>query len=58
MSKKQATLAAFGFTKSVLHWGQETVIEMPKTVSNEAEYKLEAYTTCNRSKLNKDFQFT
>ena len=41
MSKKQATFAAFGFTKSVLHRGQETVIEMPKTVSNEAEYKLE-----------------
>ena len=39
--KEKATLTAFGFTKSVLHRGQETVIEMPKTVSNEAEYKLE-----------------
>ena len=39
--KEKATLTAFGFTKSVLHRGQETVTEMPKTVSNEAEYKLE-----------------
>ena len=41
MSKKQAVLAVFGFIKSVLHRGQETIIEMSKTVSNEAEYKLE-----------------
>jgi len=39
MSKKQATLAAFGFTKSVLHRGTETIINIPKTVSAE-EYKL------------------
>ena len=40
MSKKQATFAAFGFTKSVLHKGQETAIEIPKTVSIEEKYKL------------------
>ena len=38
--KKQTTLAAFGFTKSVLHRGQETAIDIPKTVS-EDEYQLE-----------------
>ena len=40
MSKKQAILAAFGFTKSVSHRGQETAIEIPKTVSIEEKYKL------------------
>lgn len=39
-TKKQSTLAAFGFTKSVFHRGQETVIDIPKTVS-EDEYQLE-----------------
>ena len=39
MSKKQATLAAFGFTKAVSHRGKETVVNIPKTTS-EDEYKL------------------
>ena len=40
MSKKQATLAASGFTKSLSHRGQETVIEIPKTASINEKYKL------------------
>ena len=39
MSKKQTTLAAFGFTKSATHRGQKTTIDLPKTVSEET-YKL------------------
>ena len=35
MSKKQTTLAAFGFTKSVTHRGQKTTTDLPKTVSEE-----------------------
>ena len=39
MSKKQTTLAAFGFTNSATHRGQKTTIDLPKTVSEET-YKL------------------
>ena len=33
--KKQYTLAAFGFTKSITHRGEETAVDIPKVVSDE-----------------------
>ena len=51
MLKKQATLTAFDFTKLVLHWGQETAIEIPKAVSTKEKYNLK-YLYCMQTFKN------
>lgn len=35
MSKKQSTLAAFGFTKTITHRGHDTTVDIPKKVPKE-----------------------
>ena len=38
-NKKQATLAAFGFTKSIIHRGEEVLCKIPKVTKGVTKLK-------------------